>query len=129
MVTEPTPHPDSTPPGFLADRRSAADRRAGAERRQADRRVLQLPVEHERRSGERRLSRDRRAQDRRVPPAAQFSWDETRVIQAMLLESATTVACPRCRGNLLIGPVESHDGLSMREVHCTGCRNSVVIVG
>jgi hypothetical protein len=92
--------------------------------------VLQLPVEHERRTGrDRRLGRDRRAQDRRIPPAAQFSWDETRAIQAMLLTSAATVACPRCRGNLLLGPVEAHDGLPMREVHCTGCRNSVVIVG
>lgn len=129
MVHRITPDPDEIAHRFLADRRSE-DRRSGTERRQRDRRVVNVPVPFERRTGlERRRGSDRRmVRDRRLPSAAQFSWDETRTIQGMLLHPQSEVACPRCDGSLLLGPPESHGGVSTREVHCTGCRNSVVIV-
>ena len=123
-----TPDPDGK--RFLVDRR-VSDRRYGGDRRRRDRRVLHLPVERERRAGvDRRVGLDRRAAraERRLPPAAQFSWDETRTIQLMLTRLAQDVACPRCQGVLLLGPFEKHGGVTTREVHCTNCRNSAVIV-
>ncbi len=130
MVHRATPDPDESIQRFLDDRRLRHERRTRLERRRTDRRELDLPVEHERRTGrERRSGRDRRiSDDRRLPPAAQFSWEETVAILAMIVDNDRIVACPRCSGNLLLGPHESHGGVETREVHCTGCRNSAVIV-
>ena len=129
MVNRVSPDPDESARRFLDDRR-VDDRRSGRERRRADRRVLQIPVAEERRSGhDRRAGVDRRSKyERRSPPSAQFSWDETRAIQQMLMRPASSSACPRCGGILLLGPYESHEGITTREVHCTGCRNSAVVV-
>lgn len=129
MMDRTTPDPDEGVRRFLVDRR-AGDRRSGKERRRRERRVLDIQVALERRSGEdRRAGRDRRAmRERRLPLAAQFSWDETRTIQDMLAHPEVHVACPRCDGVLLLGPHESHEGVTTREVHCTGCKNSAVIV-
>jgi hypothetical protein len=98
MVNRASPDPDESVRRFLVDRRFG-ERRCGRERRRGERRVLALPVANERRSGrDRRTPTDRRdSNERRFPPSSQFSWEETRTIQQML-------------------------------VHCTGCKNSAVIV-
>jgi DNA-directed RNA polymerase subunit RPC12/RpoP len=54
--------------------------------------------------------------------------NEGQVIEDMVLHPEQGVACPRCKGNLLLGPLETLAGVNMREVHCTGCRHSVVLV-
>jgi hypothetical protein len=115
---------------FLADLRSGAERRSETDRRQRERRKAELPVSLDRRRGtERRRLRDRRALgDRRRPPAAQFSWEHTRMIHQMLAVPGPPVACPRCRGTLMLGPVNARDGLSLREVLCTGCRHSAAVI-
>lgn len=126
---------DPTERGFREDQRSGADRRSGAQRRSgADRRgpgdVIDLALEAERRRrDDRRAVRDRRADaDRRRPPAAQFSWKDTLRIQRMVVDPNREVACPRCGASLLLGPFEFREGVTTREVHCTGCRYSVAIV-
>jgi hypothetical protein len=129
MANDPFPDARGSLSHFLPDLRTGRDRRSGGDRRISDRRVLTLPVERERRSGkDRRNGRDRRFADRRVPPAAQFTWEETRLIQLMVSQPGHGVGCPRCEGALLLGPPEAHGGVITREVHCTRCRNSVVIV-
>jgi len=113
---------------FLEDLRKS-ERRGSKERRRKERRVIDLPVEQERRQGGERRAEIRRAQrDRRAPPAAQFSWTHTMQIQAMLARPSDGAACPRCGGSLLLGPPEERAGVTTREVLCTGCRRSAAIV-
>jgi len=113
---------------FLDDLRKS-ERRSKKERRQQERRVIDLPVEKDRRQGgERRAEPRRGPRDRRAPPSAQFSWTHTMQIQAMLARPARGVACPRCSGALLLGPPEERAGVTTREVLCTGCRRSAAIV-
>ncbi len=116
--------------GFLVDSRSGVERRSRQERRGKERRTADLPIPIERRRGlDRRDRPDRRvATDRRAPPIEQFSVNEGQLIEEMLLHPKGGVACPRCSGNLLLGPLETLAGVNMREVHCTGCRHSVVLV-
>ena len=129
------PEDDPTKRGFHPDQRYGADRRSGAERRSgADRRglgnVIDLALEAERRRrDDRRAARDRRTDaDRRQPPAAQFSWKDTLRIQRMVVDPSREAACPRCASSLLLGPLELREGITTREVHCTGCRYSVAIL-
>jgi len=129
------PEDDPTQRGFRPDQRSGPDRRSGTQRRSgADRRalgdVIDLALEAERRRHtERRSEGDRRAAtDRRRPPAAQFSWKDTLKIQRMVLDPNREAACPRCGSSLLLGPFEFREGVTTREVHCTGCRYSVAIL-
>lgn len=114
---------------FLEDLRRS-ERRGKRERRTGERRVIDLPVEQERRRGEdRRGAAERRLlADRRLPPAAQFSWTHTMQIQAMMARPSEGAACPRCGGSLLLGPPEVRAGVTTREVLCTGCRRSAAIV-
>jgi hypothetical protein len=125
-----------SPERFKHDRRSGVERRSGAERRmEEDRRgglgkVIDFVVEADRRRrADRRTRRDRRARkDRRQPPVDQFSWKDTVRIHKMLADPNEETACPRCRASLLLGPLEFTEGVTTREVHCTGCRYSVAIL-
>lgn len=113
---------------FLEDLRKS-ERRSAKERREKERRVLDLPVDQDRRQGAERRAEVRRGQrDRRAPPAAQFSWTHTMQIQAMLARPSRGAACPRCGSALLLGPPEERAGVTTREVLCTGCRRSAAIV-
>lgn len=131
MVDQPSEPPsDAGLREFLADLRTRRDRRSHTERRQHERRGVDLQTEEERRSlVDRRSATDRRRQgERRRPVVSQFSLVEARLIQQMVERPDGAVACPRCDGNLMLGPSELHAGVGLREVHCTGCRHSVVIV-
>ena len=114
---------DEAIPRFLPDRRSGADRRR--ERQE----LYDLAIEHWRRTADPRPHPERRRpSDRRRPPAAQFSWEDTLQIHRMLADPGMAVACPRCHGALLLGPAVPRGGMHTREVHCTGCRYSVAVV-
>lgn len=113
---------------FLEDLRKS-ERRSRKERRKSNRRVIDLPVEQDRRQGGERRAQPRRGErDRRAPPGAQFSWAHTMQIQAMLARPSRGAACPRCGATLLLGPPEERAGVTTREVLCTGCRRSAAIV-
>ena len=125
-----------SPKRFDEDRRSGSERRSGTERRTGvDRRggiagVIDFVVEVERRRrADRRAKRDRRVQkERRCPHTDQFSWKDTVRIHQMLADQSQEAACPRCSGTLLLGPLEFTEGVTTREVHCTGCRYSVAVL-
>ncbi len=92
--------------------------------------MVDLAVEQERRrAADRDAVRERRAPgERRRPPVAQFTWEDTVRIIQMVAEPPEGVACPRCEGWLLLGPPDITEGVTTREVHCTACRYSVAIV-
>ncbi len=114
---------------FLADLRESADRRAWAHRRNADRRVASEPMEHDRRVAERRSEVDRRVvlTDRRRRVAETYSLENAELICQMVMHDDMEAACPKCDGNLMLGPVIVRDEKRVREVHCTDCRRCVVI--
>ncbi len=116
---------------FLADLRSSFDRRAWKDRRKAERRgaAAETEPEPERRDSERRGKPERRVvlTDRRRRISDTFVREDAERIKEMVLNTAVAVACPRCRGNLLLGPPVSRDGNTVRQVHCTACRHGVVI--
>jgi hypothetical protein len=117
------PSGDEAVPRFLPDRRSGADRRR--ERQE----LYDLAIEYRRRTTDPQTQPERRRpSDRRRPPAAQFSWEDTLQIHRMLADPGMAVACPRCDGALLLGPAVPRGGVHTREVHCTGCRYSVAVV-
>ncbi len=114
---------------FLLDLRTRPDRRATGERRSVERRSRSEDVSPERRDGsDRRNSGERRSAERRMPFTEQFSFDDSQLIQAMIIGTKQTVACPSCQGNLLVGPPEMHDQIALREVHCTSCRRNTAVV-
>lgn len=115
---------------FLDDLRSEGDRRSGGERRRGERRVQNIPVRHERRSGrDRRTGADRRiSYDRRRPQVEQFTLAESRLIREMLEDPQRDASCPQCDAQLLLGPAETHAGVRMQDVVCTGCRKSTLLV-
>ncbi len=120
---------DEAVPRFLPDRRAGTERRSGTDRRRERQELFDLAIEHRRRAADRGGSVERRAPaNRRRPPAAQFSWEDTLRIHRMLADTRVAVACPRCDGALLLGPTEPRGGMHTREVHCTGCRYSVAVV-
>ena len=129
VETNPADHRDGLQ-RFLDDLRSEGDRRSGRDRRRDERRVANIPVRHERRSGrDRRASAERRVSyDRRRPQVEQFTLAESRLIREMLEHPEREAACPQCHGNLLLGPFETHAGVRMQDVVCTGCRRSTLLV-
>ncbi len=114
---------------FLADLRESADRRAWTQRRSGDRRVATVPTEADRRVIERRSGADRRVviTDRRRRVADTYSLENAELICQMVMHDDMEAACPKCDGNLMLGPVIARDGKNVREVHCTDCRRCVVI--
>ncbi len=114
---------------FLADLRESADRRAWTPRRSGDRRVATVAVEHDRRVADRRRPVDRRVviTDRRRRVAETYSLENAELICQMVMHDDMEAACPKCDGNLMLGPVIARDGKKVREVHCTDCRRCVVI--
>ncbi len=114
---------------FLADLRESADRRAWTHRRSGDRRVATVPIEDDRRVVERRSGVDRRVviTDRRRRVADTYSLENAELICEMVMHDDMEAACPKCDGNLMLGPVIARDGKKVREVHCTDCRRCVVI--
>ena len=129
VETNPTDYHDGLR-RFLDDLRSEGDRRSSRDRRCGERRVANIPVRHERRSGrDRRASADRRiSYDRRREQVEQFTLAESRLIREMLEHPEREAACPQCCGRLLLGPVETHAGVRMQDVVCTGCRRSTLLV-
>ena len=114
---------------FLADLRESADRRAWTQRRSGDRRMATVPMEDDRRVAERRSGVDRRVviTDRRRRVAETYSLENAELICEMVMHDDMEAACPKCDGNLMLGPVIARDGKKVREVHCTDCRRCVVI--
>ena len=114
---------------FLADLRSSFDRRAWKDRRKNERRDSAEAVEPDRRSSDRRAKPERRVvlTDRRRRIADTFVREDAERIKKMVLDSGVAVGCPRCDGNLLLGPPVTREGSVVRQVHCTACRHGVVI--
>ncbi len=114
---------------FFADLRESADRRTWSDRRSADRRVTSVPVESDQRAADRRGALDRRVvlTDRRHRVAETYSLENAELICEMVMHDDMEAACPKCDGNLMLGPVIVRDGKKVREVHCTDCRRCVVI--
>ena len=114
---------------FLADLRESADRRAWTQRRSGDRRVATVPMEDDRRVAERRGGVDRRVviTDRRRRVAETYSLENAELICQMVMHDDMEAACPKCDGNLMLGPVITRESKKVREVHCTDCRRCLVI--
>ncbi len=113
---------------FFADLRESADRRAWTDRRSVDRRLASVPVAHDRRVADRRNDERRVVlTDRRRRVAETYSLENAELICEMVLHDDMEAACPKCDGNLMLGPVIVRDGKRVREVHCTDCRRCVVI--
>lgn len=114
---------------FLADLRESADRRAWTQRRSGDRRVATVPTEDDRRVAERRSGVDRRVviTDRRRRVAETYSLENAELICQMVMHDDMEAACPKCDGNLMLGPVITRESKKVREVHCTDCRRCLVI--
>ncbi len=114
---------------FLADLRESADRRAWTQRRSGDRRMATVPMEDDRRVAERRSGVDRRVviTDRRRRVAETYSLENAELICQMVMHDDMEAACPKCDGNLMLGPVITRESKKVREVHCTDCRRCLVI--
>ena len=131
MVKKPTKDPDEGLRRFLKDFRSHTERRSFDERRAADRRASDGAVDDERRRPEeRRDTYDRREMllDRRRGTSEPFIREHMGWIRQALLNAEAEVACPRCQGDLLLGPTVRRGNKFVREVHCTACRHRAVII-
>ncbi len=115
---------------FLADLRASADRRAWQERRAGDRKTSSARVVEGQHDGDRRSGVERRIvlTDRRRRIHEAFSRGDAEHIREMMMDSGVEAACPRCDGNLMLGSVVPHEGGTARNVHCTSCRRSVLLV-
>lgn len=115
---------------FLADLRASADRRAWQERRAGERRSSAVGVVEDQREGDRRSSAERRIvlTDRRRRMHEAFSRGDAEHIREMMMDSGVEAACPQCDGNLMLGSVIPHEGGTARNIHCTSCRRSVLLV-
>ncbi|MCH7683824.1 MAG: hypothetical protein IIB35_08960 [Gemmatimonadetes bacterium] len=115
---------------FLADLRASADRRAWQERRVGERRSSVVGVVEDRRDGNRRSGAERRIvlTDRRRRLHDVFSRGDAEQIREMMMDPGVEAACPHCDGNLMLGSVIPHEGGTARNVHCTNCRHSVLLV-
>ncbi len=115
---------------FLADLRASADRRSWQERRVGDRSSGAVGVAEDQRGGDRRSGAERRIvltdRRRRMPEA--FSRGDAEHIREMMMDPGVEAACPQCDGNLMLGSVIPHEGGRSRNVHCTSCRRSVLLV-
>ena len=87
-------------------------------------------VVDDQRGGERRSGADRRIvlTDRRRLVHEAFSRGDAEHIREMMMDPGVEAACPQCDGNLLLGSVIPHEGGTARNVHCTSCRRSVLLV-
>lgn len=115
---------------FLTDFRSHTERRSFEERRSKERRSGSSEVPDERRGeGDRRDRYDRREMllDRRRGTPEQFILEHVVWIREALHNAETEVECPRCGGDLLLGPTIKRGAKSVREIHCTACRHRVVL--
>ncbi len=112
MTDNSVPGPEEGVRRFLTDLRSGGERRTGTDRRRTSR-----PGAHDRRSGA----------DRRRPLGTQFSIADGLLIREMVLHPGFQAACPQCDGNLLLGPLETHDDTRMQDVHCTQCRRHALL--
>ncbi len=115
---------------FLADLRASADRRAWQERRAGDRRSSAVRVVEDQRGDDRRSGAERRIvlTDRRRRIHEAFSCGDAEHIREMMMDPGVEAACPECDGNLMLGSVIPHEGGTGRNVHCTSCRRSVLLV-
>jgi len=131
MADKPPRDQDEGGKRFLTDFRSCTDRRSFDERRVGGRRAKEDNVDDERRTPDDRRDRyDRREMllDRRRGTSESFIREHVGWIREALLNEETPVACPRCEGDLLLGPTVQRRGKSVQEVHCTACRHRAVIV-
>jgi hypothetical protein len=115
---------------FLRDLRDGTERRSWKERRRAERRVLAREVDADRRRAEnRRAGGDRRLMllDRRRTISYPYAHQHAEQIRDMLLRPGMNAVCPRCGGDLLLGPRQSRGASTARGVLCTHCRHCVVI--
>ena len=110
---------------FIADLRALPDRRLWRERRRDNRRTTYAPAEDD----PRRNDTDRRGQpsDRRRDYGT-FLRVHIEIIREMIMDLGVDAICPQCDGNLLLGPMMPHEGGTARQVHCTNCRGSVIMV-
>ena len=115
---------------FLTDFRSHTERRSFDERRAAERRADEGAIDDERRrSDDRRDAYDRREMllDRRRVTSEPFIREQIEWIRQALLDAGTAVECPRCDGDLLVGPIGQRGSKFFREVHCTVCRHRAIV--
>lgn len=115
---------------FLTDFRSHTERRSFEERRTKERRNSSDNVDDERRGKDDRRDRyDRREMllDRRRGTPEQFILEHVVWIREALHNAEIEVECPRCGGDLLLGPPVKRGTKSFREVHCTNCRHRVLL--
>ena len=80
--------------------------------------------------GDRRSGAERRVvlTDRRRRMHEAFSRGDAEHIREMMMDSGVEASCPQCDGNLMLGSVIPHEGGTARNVHCTNCRHSVLLV-
>jgi len=115
---------------FLTDFRSHAERRSFEERRVGERRAVDVDADEDRRGSEdRRDTYDRREMllDRRRVSSEWFIREHAEFIRKALVDTEIDVACPRCGGDLLLGPPVQRGNKLVRHVHCTVCRHRVTI--
>ena len=89
-----------------------------------------MPVVEEQRGGDRRSGAERRIvlTDRRRLIHEAFSRGDAEHIREMMMDPGVEAACPQCDGNLMLGSVIPHEGGTARNVRCTSCRRSVLLV-
>ena len=89
-----------------------------------------VSVAEDQRGGDRRSGTERRIvlTDRRRRMHEAFSRGDAEHIREMMMDSGVEAACPQCDGNLMLGSVIPHEGGTARNVHCTSCRRSVLLV-
>ncbi len=89
-----------------------------------------MRVVEDQRGGDRRSGAERRIvltdRRRRMPEA--FSRGDAEHIREMMMDPGVEAACPQCDGNLMLGSVMPHEGGAARNIHCTSCRSSVLLV-
>jgi hypothetical protein len=130
MADKPKKDSDEGVKRFLTDFRSHVERRSFDERRVKDRRSSQDNIEADRRNDDDRRDRyDRREMllDRRRGTPEQFILEHVVQIREALNNSDMEVSCPRCGGDLLLGPAIKRGAKAVREVHCTSCRHRVLL--
>jgi hypothetical protein len=115
---------------FLSDFRSHSERRSFDERRVEERRAAVEDADQDRRgSKDRRNTYDRREMllDRRRVSSEWFIREHAEFIRKALLDTNAEAVCPRCKGDLLLGPAVQRGDRLVRDVHCTACRHRMFI--
>lgn len=116
---------------FLSDLRESPERRSWQDRREHDRRSGEQDVQKERRVSNDRRSDDRRVMllDRRRGNPETFIKEHAEWIRQAILDADREASCPRCEGDLMLGPAVMRGESLARQVHCTACRHCIVISG